>query len=452
MKTEFTQDSNIAHWGIPSLFETIIRCAIAAFALAIPAFDASASWTTAFVGTGNNQVRIADGRNDGHPHVYCGTEVGGIMGREFCYVAGEWTSYSLGGQWNYGANYTFAIGAARADGIKRVYTCAQGFNGRGEADFYEFTYAGLTWNTSTDFEDELPGYGVYANAIADGRHDGVNRLYVAGLDGFFYEYSWMTNAFHRLDMPTVSSTIWQLAFGNARNDGVSRLYGVTDEGSLLEWSNTGGTNWIMARTNFGAGPLGSVAIGNTHGDGINRIYVACSDAHVYELSYNNGVWGRRDLGYGGGVMRSVTIGNARNDGSQCVYAGNNDQMIYEFIYRNGSWSQNVVEVGPAGNAGLAVGPGRSDGVNRLYATFDNETLYEYTFQPGGSLLPFSIVSFQNGVVTWNSTNGVIYDLEWASDLSSNSWHQDWSSLSGIRATGSTTSAKAPMFLRVRARP
>jgi hypothetical protein len=61
-----------------------------------------------------------------------------------------------------------------------------------------------------------------------------------------------------------------------------------------------------------------------------------------------------------------------------------------------------------------------------------------SFEPGGSLLPFSIVSFRNGVVTWNSTNGVIYDLEWASDLSSNSWHQDWSSLSGIRATGSTT--------------
>ena len=392
--------------------------------------SASGEWTSVTVGIGVYDIILGAGRNDGISRIYTGGDW-----REFTWSGSSWTNTSV-----FGVGIAVpgvALGAARRDGIMRIY-CSNGYN---DGEVAEFTYAGGIWNYSKSVSYPRANDIV----VGSGRNDGVERVYAA--NDYLGEYTWnsSTTSYLKLALPSPASKVNQLEFGDGRNDGVRRLYGVTTGGQLSEWSYNG--SWVKTEVNLGLGSLTALSIGIARLDGVKRIYAACADGHVYELSWLNSEWTPLSIGYGALEMTAVNIGTGRNDGMPCVYAGNNDRRLYEFRHSNGAWSSSSVVLGPDRVTGIAVGPGRGDGVNRVYATF-NGSLREYTYTPTTNP-PFAAQLLPNGILEWSSVPGGVYDVEWSSDLTT--WRSDWSTLTGIPATGTSTQKPIPRFFRVKQR-
>lgn len=60
-----------------------------------------------------------------------------------------------------------------------------------------------------------------------------------------------------------------------------------------------------------------------------------------------------------------------------------------------------------------------------------------------------ITSFHgNGDLTWTSSLGESYRVEWASDLTSGLWYRDWWDLNYVTGSGTETTVSVPMFYRV----
>jgi hypothetical protein len=395
-------------------------------ALGFSICSVSGEWTEVVVGAGRGPIRFGDGRNDGITRMY----VGG--GGEYSWSVSTWSRTNLAN-----GDGPVATGAARTDGIKRVYAIGSGY-------LFENTYLASLWN-----ESKRINVGLVSDVVLlAGRNDGVLRLYDAGYSGRISESTWnqATANFSNLSLPSgPSSLISRLISGDGRNDGVARLYGNTESGVLCEWSFTG--TWAIETTNLGLGPLNSIAIGKCRADGLNRLYVAATDGHVYEVWRDGEVWRYLSLGLGSLKMSSIAVGDARGDGIPCVYATNDDGRVYEFKFHNGTWSQSVVEQNHSGLQQVEVGSGRGDGVKRLYVT-DGSNLSEYTYTPTTSA-PFAAQLLPNGILEWSSTPGGVYDVEWSSDLTT--WRSDWSTLTGIPATGTSTQKPIPRFFRVKQR-
>lgn len=405
-------------------------------ALGLSFSSASGAWTEVAVGAGDSKVAIGEGRNDGITRVYSNSRYSWTtdMIKEFSWSGAAWSGidiYRPSNQGDLPVTCGPAIGVARKDGVKRIY-CGGG----------EHTYSSPNWNYSK-------AYGSLGQdlKLLTGRNDGINRLYVAGIDGFMHEYTWVPNttSYSDLAMPSGASTVNKLACGNARNDGIQRLCGVTSQGELCEWTYSEG--WSIVSSAFEIGQLFDIAIGSPRGDGINRLYLACADGHAYEVTWTGTAWSISSMGFGTLEMTAITLGEARNDGITRVIAGNADGRIYEFRFQNGSWSQNLVVQGSGRANGLTIGTGRGDGVNRLYVA-QGKNLKEYTYTPTTSA-PFAAQILPDGILEWSSTPGGVYDVEWSSDLTT--WRSDWSTLTGIPATDTSTQKPIPRFFRVKQR-
>lgn len=395
-------------------------------AMGISVASAVGGWTEVVVGSGHKKIAIGQGRNDGITRVYSVGYWSGL--EEYTWTGGVWNKVEIDGGVDGSAPQ---LGSARTDGITRLY-----------CDGFEYTYASSSWNFSKQF-----GASKSDLRLIQGRNDGIVRLYVAGSIGFIHEYTWVSasTSYTDLAMPSAPSSINRMAFGAARNDGINRLYGVTSAGELCEWSYSGG--WTIASTNFGLGPLLDIAIDNPRGDGLNRIYVTCSDGLVYEVSRNGATWVSVAIGFGTQEMNSVAIGVTRSDGIKRVLVGNQYGRIYELTFRNGNWIQDLVVQSEGAAEGVTIGAGRGDGVNRIYAAKDG-SLFEYTYTPTTSA-PFAAQLLPNGILEWSTVPGGVYDVEWSSDL--DTWHSDWSSLTGVPSTGASVQKTIPRFFRVKKR-
>lgn len=69
-----------------------------------------------------------------------------------------------------------------------------------------------------------------------------------------------------------------------------------------------------------------------------------------------------------------------------------------------------------------------------------------------NVLDVTSISQADGAMTWSSTSGFVYDVQWSGDLASNGWSGDWRTMTGIVATGPVTSVKMPLFFRIAQRP
>jgi hypothetical protein len=246
-------------------------------------------------------------------------------------------------------------------------------------------------------------------------------------------------------MPSAPNTINRLEYGDARNDGIKRFYGVTTAGELCEWTYDGG--WSISTTAFGIGQMYDLSMGHLRPDGLNRLYLACADGLVYEVSWSSTAWVPVAIGFGTQEMRAVAAGNTRNDGIQRLWVGNQDGRIYELTFQNNHWTQDLVIQSSGVVQALTIGAGRGDGVNRIYAAKDF-SLKEYTYVPTTEP-PFSAELHSNGILEWSSTPGSVYDVEWSGDLAT--WHSDWSPMTGVQATGTSTQKPIPRFFRVKRR-
>jgi len=200
--------------------------------------------------------------------------------------------------------------------------------------------------------------------IAQGRNDGINRLYSSGK--YPYEFSWNGAGWTKDTMSAYPCYPRTITAGFGRNDNICRIFtGDDSRGAIKEYSFDGSTwdsmvikagNWEGIRT---------VEIGNIKNDDTMRVVAGCDDSTTIAYTYEkgSGAWKRDTLGIKRSIVQDIVIGKGRNDDTNRVYSSGDIYWI-EYIYRD-KWDtthhQFTVNTG-----GKLLGALKDDGLQRLY--------------------------------------------------------------------------------------
>jgi hypothetical protein len=285
------------------------------------------------------------------------------------------------------------VGTGRNDRISRIYIAS-------DDHIYEYSYSNKMWNK---VEVNSGGSYLYITSLvlANGRNDGIKRLYATCQDNHIYEFSYSGGVWYKADVGSVShsylsNSVYSLSVGTGHNDGVMRLYGSYRDGHIYEFSYSNGiwnrvdvglgsnTIWEDEKNRYG---MKFVSVGDGRSDGITRVYGACWDDYVYEFTYSNGVWNKKDIAKMPNIIQSLSVGNGRGDNKTGVYVSCFDKYLYEFAYSNGVWNKVHIGSGIPGFLTLqdiesvSISNGRNDGMMRTYGLSDNHIL-EFTYSEG----------------------------------------------------------------------
>jgi len=213
--------------------------------------------------------------------------------------------------------------------------------------------------------------------IADGRNDGVNRLYVLRsylptltgegsilTDPVILEYTWTGSSWTKTVIDTLE---WTAGWS-------SRYFALSSESS-----QTSGASAIEST------PL---AVGKIKGDGINRFYVNLLADDIYEYTWTGSSWTKAVIYVDTSLTQGIIlISDARNDGKERLYIGYSGgglgyySNILEYEWLNNSW--NYTQMAGFKNAtSMVIGEGRNDRINRIYGKHSNKWpyLYEATWE------------------------------------------------------------------------
>src|SRR3989339_373090 len=244
-----------------------------------------------------------------------------------------------------------------------------------------FTGFSQEWNVRTI--GTCPKDKAYSICVANGRNDGLNRIYVStrgeSLDGSIYEYTF--NGQQWALSSTVTGTLKNLvtiSVGKGRNDSINRIYAV-------EWGSTtsrvfeytwNGSAWIASLiATTGKGML-SCIISDAHGDGINRLYVGGWIIHR-EYTWNGVSWDAIDISTTHGSEGPVAIGKGKNDGVFRYYAPG--KRVKEFSWNGITYDESDSISNASGwPETVVIEQTRNDGIYRLL-TQDNSGIWEYTW-------------------------------------------------------------------------
>ena len=230
-------------------------------------------------------------------------------------------------------------------------------------------------------------------AIGVGRHDGIQRLYCASMNGDLVEYSWNGSGGWNKVSIAVGTRYEGIVIGPGRNDGKNYLY-CYKEDQLFELRWTGAA-WTIPQVIFTSPftQLDFVIIGPAQMDGRNRIYASNKRGEIYESYYPPGGPFETPvtMAYD---MQAHTIAIGRKDGRYRIYGAGRDQgdkapHVYELEHVGGfpGWQKRSIErwtsewpdyPGVASLGDVAVGDGRGDGVNRIYRIDDLRRICEFT--------------------------------------------------------------------------
>lgn len=239
---------------------------------------------------------------------------------------------------------------------------------------------------------DLPtNIGVVENiTAADGRNDGINRMYVtcdnAGTPEIYElthtAFGWDT---YKIPLTSHYDNVYAIATGVGRNDNYVRLYvgvhHINGNHEVLEytwmgydWGNTGvaGRTYDETRT---------ITIGTARNDGVHRVYIASLDGDVWESTHQtNGEYLWQLIRYAEIMPTGLTVADARNDGvMRLYYCGQGS--VWEGFYQNSSWTFTKLNVNDcATRLDLCVGKARNDDFNRVYVSLCPELAcsgYEY---------------------------------------------------------------------------
>lgn len=219
---------------------------------------------------------------------------------------------------------------------------------------------------------------VQETQVAEGRNDGIRRLYIASPGTrAIYECSWNGAAWDRVKIDSSSYQIRDIYVADGRNDNIVRVYATDDGNSLIEHTWTG-TAWV--HDTVGQSHALGVIVGACRNDGVMRVYASkppgAAQNCIYEYTWQGG-WIVDSMQGGDSWFFEPTLGAGRNDDTLRVYGSSFDDHVYEFSW-NGSWL--VTDVADSIYAtDLAVGPGRNDGINRLYCANTYGHLLEFTW-------------------------------------------------------------------------
>ena len=220
--------------------------------------------------------------------------------------------------------------------------------------------------------------------IADGRNDGIQRIYGASFDGGVYEWSydqetsnWLETEclFITEDANGIGLAFYGLQAGNGQNDNKTRLYGANGNGYIYEfYYNNGSKAWDIMKLDDGGNyqPQG-VLVGDTRNDGVNHV-LSCATRigelpRVQEYTWidnNNYVLASMVNQYR--ELFQGAMGDARNDGTNYIYhpdATNN--YLREYKWTGNSYVENNIAL-PVSAQRITIGDIHNDGVNRLYVS------------------------------------------------------------------------------------
>ncbi len=234
------------------------------------------------------------------------------------------------------------------------------------------------WNTTVI--GTMPGTNALGIAMADGRNDGVNRVY-ATTDTEIYEWSYNGTSWTSTLVTTgLSPTLLSIAAGDGRNDGTTRIYFVDwATGGALYEATWNGSSWntLTIGTPPGGTHSSGVTLGSGRNDGVTRVYTLGSYG-VYEYSWNGSSWNQLAVANNWSETNGF-VGDARNDGTDRLIF--NASCNWESTW-NGS-SYTTVGLSPCGSSQSAdaveIGTGRNDGVNRVYVNTEVAGRIEYTW-------------------------------------------------------------------------
>ncbi len=341
-------------------------------------------------GEGYNSVLVGPGRNDGVNRVYGGTT---RMGRvlEFTYSGGAWSAPAVVLNAASGYSHNLTMGPGRNDGRTRLYVANANEGMGGTNSLYELTYNSGpgTWSTATV---DTPADGTaFHVVVGDGRTDGTNRVYGAygrrpgsTTGNAIYEYTWngTTMMYDRVRVDTTGAAQYHgLALGRGRGDTTNRLYAAGLNGTIYEFTFSGGS-WAEATVAAVGDSRRNCGLGAGRGDGVMRLYSAGSNGTIREHSWSAGSWTTVTVGMsmGGAALVHSKVAAGRNDGMNRVYSASGAGTCYEYSFPG--WNRRTM--GGASGVymyGLDPGIGRNDGMVRVYGGAFDGRIYELTWQP-----------------------------------------------------------------------
>jgi len=274
------------------------------------------------------------GRNDGRVRIYAtftvvNPQYGGVY--EYTWENGTWqrrTIATFPSSPHSSAGHAVALGRARNDDTIRVYSCDCN-NDR----TFESTWNGTTWVTNQIFD-----WSGTDMLIAQGRRDGLYRIYLTKQGSAIREYTWNGQNWEYTELDTIRA-YYDIAAGEGRNDTVLRIYsGLGRFGSYgiyeFIWN---GENWEKERVKGFPSIPRCVVVGKAKDDGIKRVYAGSTGGRLYALEYTwtGSEWDSSwvdSSGTSSGSYSDAVIGDARNDGINRLYFGCSDGYVYEFTY------------------------------------------------------------------------------------------------------------------------
>jgi hypothetical protein len=282
-------------------------------------------------------------------------------------IAQEWRGVTIAE--GLGRVEEIEVANGRNDGINRIYTGTRG------GTLYEFTYSNGRWNKEVICSG-LQSF--HTLVVGDGRNDGVNRVY-GGTPLYELTFSGGTWVMQLIDSP---GYVLSVQLGEGRNDGIVRLYAGGRFG-LNEYTWTGSTwNKLVITSSSGGDGIWTISIGDGRNDGMNRLYAPEKYGfYVYEFSWNGSNYSKLSIGESFPRLAVVRVGPGRNDGINRIYVGCKRAHLYELTYNNGSWEKlDMTPNGPNfGRYGIRVGRVKSDGKFRVYTGIQHGDIREYTW-------------------------------------------------------------------------
>lgn len=244
------------------------------------------------------------------------------------------------------------------------------------------TFAQYKWNRK-----EVGSAKVNNLIIANGRNDGVMRIYGATFQGEIYEWTYNkeTTYWDKTMCAVITEdpnghgrVFYSLQAGEGHNDNKTILYAANNNGFFYElFYNENTKEWELTKMNTGGyyQPQG-IIIGDSRNDETNRI-ITCglSFNQTISLKLQEYKWNNAEDIYDLFYIKDEycflfqgALGNARNNGNNYVYLPDyNSKSILEYEWTGERYKENQIAL-PSTIQRLAIGDARNDGTIRIYSS------------------------------------------------------------------------------------
>ncbi len=340
-------------------------------------------WVKTTVGTGMgwaSSLVIVPGRNDDTNRIYA---AGWNRLYEFTWRNNSWQGLDMGATSGWGVS----AGIGRNDGRIRIYATFTVVNPQ-YGGVYEYTWENGTWQRSVvaTFPSGPSSSAGHAVALGPARNDDTIRVYGCDCNnGRTFESTWNGTSWVTNQIFNWAGTDMIIAQG--RNDGVYRIY-LTKQGTAIREYTWNGQSWEYQELDT-LRFYYDVAAGEGRNDSVLRIYagLGSSPYAVYEFTWNGTSWQKERMKGFPRIPRCVVVGEARNDGIKRVYAGATGILsAMEYTWNGMEWDSSWVDSSQISGRTYGdawIGDGRNDGTNRLYFGCSDGYLYEFTYSSLG---------------------------------------------------------------------